>query len=63
MKVFVLNDVLCDYTCGCIVVAAEYKEEAIDIILRKHGQNICDDIEEAIEEVGPGYYLEVWGGS
>ena len=64
MKVFVLEGVLCDYTCGCIVVAAENKEQAIEIITERNPEVSSDIIEwhEALEEVTEGYYLALWGG-
>lgn len=69
MKVFVLRGVLCDYTCGCIVVAAKNREEAVDIIMKKRDGRLYSDglawdqVENALEEVGKGYYCEVYGGS
>ncbi|MHA2266096.1 MAG: hypothetical protein ACXAEN_27190 [Candidatus Thorarchaeota archaeon] len=66
MKAFVLRDVLCDYTCGCIIVQAKNKKEAADKIREKRGNLYGmsrDEIEEYIEEIDKGYYLEVWGGS
>ena len=67
MKVFVLDGVLCDYTCGCIVVAAKNKKEAAEIIMKKrtslHGDGIFwNNFEEHLEEVTKGYYFEVFGG-
>jgi len=70
MKVFVLKDVLCDYSCGCIIVAAKNKEEAIKIIRDKRsisgdlgGRSVdWSNIEDYIEEVKKGYYSEMWGG-
>ena len=71
MKVFVLEGVLCDYTCGCIVVAAENKEQAIEIITERNPEVSADVTEvsadviewhEALEEVTEGYYLALWGG-
>lgn len=65
---FVLKDVLCDYSCGCIVVAAKNKEEAIKIIRDKKPHGLYGDhvnwsnIEEHMEEVTKGYYFEVFGG-
>ena len=54
MKVFILNNVLCDYSCGCIIVAAKNKKEAINIILSNQGSSVCENIEEEIEEVVKG---------
>ena len=68
MKVFVLFGVLCDWTCGCIIVSAKNKEEAIKIILEKTEGELSGDmvsvenIKEKIIEVTEGFYEEVWGG-
>ena len=68
MKVFVLKDVLCDYSCGCIVVAAKNKKKAVEIIREKRGGSLYgngmrwDEVEENLEEVTKGYYFEVFGG-
>lgn len=69
MKVYILKNVLCDYTCGCIVVAAKNKKEAAEIIMEKRGGQIYsggevywDNIEEHLEEVTRGCYFEVFGG-
>jgi len=43
MKVFVLYEVLCDYTCGCIIVAARNAKEAAKIIVGKHGESLDGD--------------------
>jgi hypothetical protein len=68
MKVFILRNILCDYSCGVIIVAARNKEEAIKIIkdkrpygLRGHSVNWAN-IEDHIEEIGKGYYSELFGG-
>jgi hypothetical protein len=67
MKVFVLYKVLCDYTCGCIIVAAKNKKDAIRII-KEHRTNLngvgvgWNNIEENLEEVIAGYYEEIFGG-
>jgi len=67
MKVFVLHVVLCDYTCGCIIVAARNAKEAAKIIVGKHGESLdgdsIDKIESNLEEITAGYYTEVYGGS
>lgn len=63
MKVFILKDVLCDYTCGCIIVAAKNRKKAADIIKMNHGsKNEFSNIENDLEEVIKGYYFEVCGG-
>lgn len=65
MKVFVLYNVLCDYTCGCIIVSAKNKKEAIKIIKDKRARALDSpyatrsNIEDHMEEVGKGYYSEV----
>ena len=63
MKVFVLYNVLCDYTCGCIIVAAESEAEAWKIINARN-EDLYADTEEGLklEEVTEGYYNAVWGG-
>ena len=64
MKVFILNNVLCDYSCGCIIVAAKNKKEASEIIRENRAKTglDCDDIEGELEEIGKGYYFELSGG-
>ena len=67
MKVFVLQGVLCDWTCGVIIVSAKDKKEAIEKIKEHeydlYGDTVSfDNIEEEIEEVTKDYFLAVWGG-
>ena len=66
LKVFVVDGVLCDYTCGCIIVAAKSREEAIEIIREKGDADylVLDepDWADLLEEVTEGYYNAVWGG-
>ena len=43
MKTFYVESILCDYTCGIIIVSAESKEQAIEMILDKKNQGFDDD--------------------
>jgi hypothetical protein len=37
MKLYVWEDVLCDYTCGMAFALAETEDEAIEIIAKREG--------------------------
>jgi len=69
MTVYVVYNVLTDWTSGCIIVSAKNKEEAIKIIKENrdgelYGDGVSfDNLEEHLIEVGENYYAEVWGGS
>ena len=67
MKVYVVYNVLTDWTSGCIIVSAKNKEEAIKIIKENRDELYGDEVdwsnlEEHLEEVTEGYYGEVFGG-
>ncbi len=49
MKTFYVDNILCDYSCGILIVSAENKEEAIKILLDKDNQGY--------KEGKPGYIL------
>lgn len=65
MKVFIAENVLCDYTCGMIVVIASDKERAIEIVKKKFDwitqKRIPKELKEiSLEEEEQVFY--VWGG-
>jgi len=69
-KVYILYNVLCDYTCGCIIVAAKDKEDAIRKIYEEFSQddlytegrinrhNIIDQLVEVTKDT----FTYIWGG-
>ena len=69
VKTFVLRNVLCDYTCGIIVVAARTRKKADERIKMErdgtlYGDGIgLNEIDKHIEEIGEGFYSETFGGS
>lgn len=68
VKTFILRNVLCDYTCGCIVVAARTRRKAVERIkLERDGELwgggiSLSEIDKHLEEIGEGYYSETMGG-
>jgi len=69
VKTFILRNVLCDYTCGVIVVAARTKRKAIERIkMERDGELYGDgislsEIDKHLEQIGEGFYSETFGGS
>ena len=63
MKTFVAEGILCDYTCGMVVVTAENLEHAKQIIDDKFEfDSVKNEIKENLEELEVGEYLDCWGG-
>ena len=69
LKLFVWEDVLCDYGCGIILAVAEDIEEARKIIktysssLNKHEyEAVLSDIKKEPREITDKEALFVWGG-
>ena len=40
LKLYVWEDVLCEYTCGMIVALAHNKEEAIDLVNAQYDEDL-----------------------
>ena len=78
MKTFYVENVLCDYTCGIIIVSAEDKAQAIEMILNKTNQGFDDNkagyifteydkdeiatVKNCIQELLPNQIVAVSGG-
>lgn len=61
MKTFVAEDVLCDYTCGLIVVKAKNKKEAVKLIYQKDSF-LIEDIVKKLRELKENEVVFVYGG-
>lgn len=61
MKTFVVENVLCDYTCGLIVVKAKNIECAKDL-LRKKFNDTYEDVTKDIRELQNDEIVYVYGG-
>jgi len=70
MKLFIINEVLSDYTSGMAVIAARSKDEAREYFIAEFGEYHADDFDEygiftVIENVGldeGGVVSYVYGG-
>ena len=62
MKTFVAEGVLCDYTCGMIVVKAASKEEAINLIQKEIASYDVGDVLSALRELKDGEVVMAYGG-
>ena len=70
MKLFIINDVLSDYTSGMAVIAAESKDECRELFINEFGDYYIKDFDEyatftVIESVGldeAGIVNYVYGG-
>ena len=67
MKLFVVNNVLTDYTDGMIIVRAESVEQAIELCLKDFGGSTALKNENNYTEIdldgAPGVVDHVYGGS
>lgn len=67
MKVFVAENVLCDWECGLGVVCAENLDEAKKIIGKVTSKNLVSvavkEVQNALRELSPNEAIVVWGGS
>lgn len=59
MQIYVFEDVLCDYTSGMAVIAAESLEQAQAIAFKEFGWH--DTIEEFLERGGEGGFQKPAG--
>lgn len=62
LKLYVWEDVLCDYTCGAIIALAHNVKEARQILL-KNEEITKEDIDKRPKIYKKPYTLAVWGGS
>lgn len=70
MKLYILNDVLSDYTSGMAVIAAENKDQCRELFIEEFGEWNAKDFDECarftiIESVGideAGIIEYVYGG-
>ena len=62
MKTFVAEGVLCDYTCGMVVVKATNKEEAINLIKNDVASYDVGDVLSTLRELKEGEVVMVYGG-
>jgi len=70
MKLFILNNVLSDWTSGMAVIAAESKEQCRELFIKEFGEYHAKEFDEyarftVIESVGldeAGIVEYVWGG-
>lgn len=63
MKTFVVEKVLCDYTCGLIVVKAKNIEHAKDLLREKFDNDTYGDVTRDIRELQNDEIVYVYGGS
>ena len=70
MKLFIINDVLSDYTSGMAVIAAETKDQCRELFIKEFGEYYIKEFDEyatfnVIESVGldeAGIVNYVYGG-
>jgi hypothetical protein len=70
MKLFIINNVLSDYTSGMVVIAAESKEQCLELFIKEFSEYHADDFDKygtftVIESVGlddAGIVDYVYGG-
>jgi hypothetical protein len=70
MKLFIINNVLSDYTSGMAVIAAETKEQCRELFIQEFSEYYADEYDKyakftVIESVGveeAGIVEYVWGG-
>ena len=71
MKLFIINNVLSDYTSGMVVIAAESKEQCRELFIKEFSDFHADEFDQyatftVIESVGldvAGIVDYVYGGS
>jgi hypothetical protein len=70
MKLYIINDILADYTSGMVVIAAESKEHCRELFLKEFGDWYKGEFDDCakftiIEEVNhdAGVIDYVYGGS
>ena len=71
MKLFIINNVLSDYTSGMVVIAAESKDQCRELFIKEVGDYYADEFDNCatftvIESVGldeAGVIEYVYGGS
>ena len=71
MKLFIINNVLSDYTSGMVVIAAESKEQCRELFIKEFGEYYANEFDQyatfnVIESVGldaAGIVNYVYGGS
>ncbi|AOV61538.1 hypothetical protein BOW92_gp179 [Synechococcus phage S-WAM1] len=49
MKLFILNNVLSDYTCGMAVIAAESKEQCREFFIKEFTEYHADEYDNSAE--------------
>jgi hypothetical protein len=47
MNLYIINEVLCDWTSGMVVIAAESKEQCRELFIEKFGKYHADDFDTA----------------
>jgi hypothetical protein len=47
MNLYILNEVLSDYTCGMAVIAASSKERACELFIEEFGEYYADELKTA----------------
>ena len=70
MKLFIINEVLCDYTSGMAIIAAENKDQCRELFIKEFGEYYAKDFDDyaqftIINEVGieeAGIVDYVYGG-
>ena len=71
MKLFIINNVLSDYTSGMVVIAAESKEQCRELFIKEFSEYHAEEFDKyatfnVIESVGldaAGIVNYVYGGS
>ena len=48
MNLYIINDVLTDYTSGMVVIAAESKEHCRELFIEKFGKYFTDDYDHEL---------------
>ena len=50
MNLYIINDVLCDYTCGMCVIAAESLPRAEEVFIEEFAGNCSDYVKECTQK-------------
>ncbi|MHA1305324.1 MAG: hypothetical protein ACTSPI_16620 [Candidatus Heimdallarchaeaceae archaeon] len=62
LKLYVWEDVLCDYTCGMICILAHDLEEAVELLNKKYPSYYCEEIGKPYKVITNPEAFAVYGG-
>jgi len=62
LKLYVWEDVLCDYTCGVIFALAETLDEAKELVNEESEYNLDWEMEKEPKIIENKFAFSLWGG-